>query len=1182
MPLCSMLSQGYKVKVENVFGVLSLLLVLLVLPEAASPLTIEKETPTEGVVRLKPDEEIEFKVKATGTFPLDGGINYIVFDAAGEPEKSGDEKDTCKDVFIFGPLACQQHSHKIKFAWPKIGYYKVTATVYARFERIAPKSVEWQVKVALPPPEITSIVPDRLYRKTSESDIGIAAYETTVPVLVSAEDPNPTTFQVTATSVDDKIDYIEFRSSAGTVLDRKEFSWWRLGRERTHSYDYDYDEWSQWLVETTVTAVVNTEKGCRVIFTWKVKVIPPNRHPVPTQGSSQINLPLTVDEIRLLDMSEYFSDPDNDILTYTAKLQNPSTIGLELRKAVSTGSGIELGFLELPPSWNASDYKDYKLAIVPKKVGTARFKVTASDGELTATQPFTVTITAPLTITAANQPPVAVGAIPNQTLTVNEPPVIEGVSTYFRDPDGDTLIYKTWSNNRAVATVSRLGSQVTITPKGVGSAKVTVIATDLGGLYATQRFMVTVGSPLQTSTDAPLSIYWTDFGEIAGSTAKIQRADLNGTNVQNLVTTGLLNPSSVALDFESGKVYWTDHRRAKIQRADLDGTNVQNLVTTGLRRPIRIALDVTGGKMYWTDSWSPGKIQRADLNGTNVQNLVTFTDVLSSPFGIALDVAGGKMYWTDNRAGKIQRANLNGTNVQNLVTTGLDLPGGIALDVANGKMYWTDTGRIQRANLDGSNVEDLIARTSGGWQPNDITLDVATGKMYWAAISPAKIQRADLDGTNIEDVVTTGLIRPYGIALSIPSPGPSLVGTVKAVVKLIYWTEDNRIYRSKPDGTHREVVLARPRKRLGRLALNVSGGKIYWTEFPISGGVTTLQRANLNGSGVESVVVDVGALTDLSLDTSGNKLYWAAIVGRFQGGKIRRSNLDGSWAEDLVTNLNPGGIALFELLESLALDISGGKMYWTEAAYKIREDKTVQIIAMGKIRRSNLDGSRVEDLVTGLSSRAIALDVLGGKMYWINNHASKLQRANLDGSHVENLVSVPNMETHFNLSLDVSDSKMYWGSTHVILRANLDGTQAEILYEVPEPLNNIIGDVAFAILPEETMPAAPSAASIVLAAALPKETAVLPNYPNPFNPETWIPYQLAEPADVTLSIYAVDGKLVRTLALGHQPAGVYQGRSHAAYWDGRNEIGEHVASGVYFYTLTAGEFTATRKMLIRK
>ena len=99
---------------------------------------------------------------------------------------------------------------------------------------------------------------------------------------------------------------------------------------------------------------------------------------------------------------------------------------------------------------------------------------------------------------------------------------------------------------------------------------------------------------------------------------------------------------------------------------------------------------------------------------------------------------------------------------------------------------------------------------------------------------------------------------------------------------------------------------------------------------------------------------------------------------------------------------------------------------------------------------------------------------------------------------------------------------------------------------------------------------------------IPVQTALLSNYPNPFNPETWIPYQLAEPAEVTLNIYSVDGKLVRRLALGHQAAGFYQSRSRAAYWDGRNALGERVASGIYFYTLTAGSFATTRKMLIMK
>ena len=94
------------------------------------------------------------------------------------------------------------------------------------------------------------------------------------------------------------------------------------------------------------------------------------------------------------------------------------------------------------------------------------------------------------------------------------------------------------------------------------------------------------------------------------------------------------------------------------------------------------------------------------------------------------------------------------------------------------------------------------------------------------------------------------------------------------------------------------------------------------------------------------------------------------------------------------------------------------------------------------------------------------------------------------------------------------------------------------------------------------------------------ETVLLQNYPNPFTLETWIPYQLANDIDVHIAIYDTKGALVRRLNLGHQKAGFYIYQTKAAYWDGWNEIGESVAAGVYFYTLTTDDYTATRKMVI--
>ena len=96
------------------------------------------------------------------------------------------------------------------------------------------------------------------------------------------------------------------------------------------------------------------------------------------------------------------------------------------------------------------------------------------------------------------------------------------------------------------------------------------------------------------------------------------------------------------------------------------------------------------------------------------------------------------------------------------------------------------------------------------------------------------------------------------------------------------------------------------------------------------------------------------------------------------------------------------------------------------------------------------------------------------------------------------------------------------------------------------------------------------------------ETRLLPNYPNPFNPETWIPYQLAKAADVSVTIYDVGGRLVRTVSVGFKPVGYYLTRERAAYWDGRNETGESVSSGVYFIQFLSGDFAATRRIVVVK
>jgi sugar lactone lactonase YvrE len=207
-------------------------------------------------------------------------------------------------------------------------------------------------------------------------------------------------------------------------------------------------------------------------------------------------------------------------------------------------------------------------------------------------------------------------------------------------------------------------------------------------------------------------------------------------------------------------MYWTDI--GSIRRANLDGTDVENSLVTGIPGPLGIALDQEARHVYWTDTVTE-KIQRADFDGANVVDIVTG---LNDPRGLALDIVRGKVYWADTAGGRIKRANLDGTGVETLVLYGQKNPHGISLDIEAGKMYWTTIGFIRRANMDGAAVETVI--TAPGCAAG-LALDIPGSKVYLTCSGTDKIQRANLDGSGLEDLVTTGLDTPWGIVLTHPS-----------------------------------------------------------------------------------------------------------------------------------------------------------------------------------------------------------------------------------------------------------------------------------------------------------------------------------------------------------------------------------------------------------------------------
>ncbi|MYE90344.1 T9SS type A sorting domain-containing protein, partial [Candidatus Poribacteria bacterium] len=168
-------------------------------------------------------------------------------------------------------------------------------------------------------------------------------------------------------------------------------------------------------------------------------------------------------------------------------------------------------------------------------------------------------------------------------------------------------------------------------------------------------------------------------------------------------------------------------------------------------------------------------------------------------------------------------------------------------------------------------------------------------------------------------------------------------------------------------------------------------------------------------------------------------------------------------------------------------------------------------------------------------------------------------------------------------SIGTGETRAGYNMTFVDLKAGHAAQVGDVLEITADSPNPLIGvNPVRHIVTVDDVKASRIWLEPLIAYEIPAETELLRNYPNPFNPETWIPYHLAHDAEVTLTIYDIKGAVVRRLNLGHQRAGYYTDRTKAVYWDGRNEWGETVASGVYFYHLSAEDYSATRRMVILK
>ncbi len=259
-------------------------------------------------------------------------------------------------------------------------------------------------------------------------------------------------------------------------------------------------------------------------------------------------------------------------------------------------------------------------------------------------------------------------------------------------------------------------------------------------------------------------ILWTENG--AGS---IDSSAFVGTGF-HAIDTGLVTPYGIAVDADSGWVFWTNVTGNEIWRANLDGIgkiqiNIQSQL--GLSLPRGIAIDGAAGRMYWVENGRK-EIRSSDLNGSSVAEILVTG--LSAPTGIAVDAQHAKLYWTDN-GGTEKKVGMCGTDGSNplVIDSTTNFVSGISVDTVNDRIYWAEYGpsnRIESAKLDGSDVTTVDSMSSS--HPRGVFVDPMVAKVFWTSYLTNMIESSNLDGTG-RDTIASGLNNPMSVVVALLS-----------------------------------------------------------------------------------------------------------------------------------------------------------------------------------------------------------------------------------------------------------------------------------------------------------------------------------------------------------------------------------------------------------------------------
>ncbi len=873
---------------------------------------------------------------------------------------------------------------------------------------------------------------------------------------------------------------------------------------------------------TSISATASDPHSESATHTIPVTVVAPNQAPTTVGTISDQTLDVGGSPIAV-DVSGNFSDPDGDTLTYTASSSATTIATVSVSSATVTVTAVA--------------------------AGSATITVTATDPDgLTVEQTFSVTVSQP------NRQPKAVGTIPDQVLAPNGSAATIELAAYFYDPDEDTLTYTAASNDTEKVTVSISGSILTLTPDEKGKATVTVDATDPDGESATQDIFVSVetppAAPVPVGTLPPLELLLEGSG--TSITPDPAFSDPNGDDLTYSATS-----SDTAVVTINAQL---------IVSAVAVGTATITITATdpgGLSATQSFSVTVTANSAPTPVGTIPAQVVATGGGTASINARNYFSDADGHILGITasssdttvatVSETAGKVTITGNDAGTATITvtatdDIAAPATQTFTVTASNPPTtvGTIPNQTSGVGWGTITVGVSSYFSDPGGQTLSYGATSSDTGSATVSVSSSDVKVFPISVGTVTITvtATNTDGLSVSSSFTVTLTANFADAIpGLSADEISQLGALLTYDALIF----HELHNASDDANDWLEIR------------NVSGADIPLDDWGLS---------VLTGEGRAELTFPAGAVIPA-------------------GEVLLLVNTEPAMADASVSSVVSESFALPQ--SDFALILSSLGAFGDIAGNYFEGDRPETAPAL----TADAVWHRTRPIASGYRAESWAVSTyqngLGTPGYL---HPSAAMDMNNDGVvNIFDLVLVASQFGQDGASAADLNGDGVVSIADLVLVADAFGSVAG----APGAGRTTTGMAAdWLRLAREGGVGQSSIAEgfsyergiavleQLARAVVPETTALLANYPNPFNPETWMPYQLAKPADVTLSIHSSNGSLIRTMELGHQPAGMYHNRNAAAYWDGANDAGETVASGIYFYTLTAGAFSATRKMLILK